>query len=166
MEGGQNFYIYLSSRENISQFPHNSPTSFTNLMKPTLSINSNYEVTLANIIYPNKIVNIKKDDPLYSIDIIVNYFNPNNRHDNKFVQIKNQYKPRVNICAKDTYDLINQINSDLTNFLKIKSVIQEKQKFIFKYKKGDSIVNYFGLDILPEVGMRSEYSLILSENLE
>ena len=162
----QNSYIYLSSRGNLKEFPTNKNNAFTNIISPSIPTQGSFEVSLANIIFPRDIILINQGDPLYKIDVVANYFNKSHPPDSTFVHgYKVSYKPQVDMISDNIYDLIKEFNNDLVDFLKRNKVLDDRQKFIFKYRRGDPVVAYHGLDIRAEIGLESEYSITLSEKL-
>ena len=66
MDTRDDFYIYLNSQFNNREFPLNSTNSFTNVIKPSLTLDGAYDVALENIIFDPDIYTIRKFDEEYT----------------------------------------------------------------------------------------------------
>ena len=139
MEKKEDIHLYLNSELNKSEFPDNSPQGFTNIIRPTLNLDSSYEVALENIIFPSDIYTVEKNNEDYSVLLKVSYIGGYSRKEEIF-----EYTPRKNIYVSSTQKAIQAINDDLLDYLVSFEVIKgEEQKFIFKYRPNASDVVYF-----------------------
>ena len=107
------FYIYMNSAFNINEYPENLATSFTNLLKPTLTHACDYEVGLVNIIFQPDYLIIQKNDKKFSIDF---QFSGETKAGYPFI-FSTYYTPQTDISASDIETLIKHINADIYSFL-------------------------------------------------
>ena len=115
MESRDDFYVYLSSKSNSNEFPLNKNNAFTNVIKPTLQFNGEFDVALENIIFDPNLILIKKMDTDFEFSIEVNFINDVG----EMKGIYNvHYKPTKNIYGNTIEDLIINLNKDMISFLK------------------------------------------------
>ena len=163
MEGRSSFYLYLTSNVNYEQFPKNCASAFTNLIRPVIPLTSEYEVSLANIIFPRKIIRIKKEDSNIKIGFTVYYHRPAEKQYHTSYELT--YTPQNDIVAQDIYDLIKCLDEDVKRFLRKYNIITKEQEFIFRYRKSDTVVSYKPLIIEPKVNLIPSYSINFSKKL-
>ena len=149
METKDDFYVYLSSIFNKNDFPYNNSNSFTNSIKPTIPLNSTYDVALENIIFDPKIPLIKKNDLDYSAHIFIKYVKQDGSEGGNGVR----YFPESHIKADNISQLIDHINNDLVLFLKRNSMISKTQNVIFTLRPFSSFILFYKL--IPETKYKS-----------
>ena len=113
MDTREDFYIHLNSQFNIREFPLNSTNSFTNVIKPSLTLDGAYDVALENIIFEPDIYTIRKFDEDYTVYISIRYTKENGSIGGYSVR----YVPMSNIKAKNVFQLVQYLNNDLLVFL-------------------------------------------------
>ena len=117
MSTSDDFYVYLKSNSNKKEFTSNKHNSFTNVVKPLLQLNDEYEVALQNIIFNPDITAIKSYDPFYKICITVQFINSNNRVGNVYDV---DYIPTQNIYGSTIEEILDGLNQNLMKYLKHK----------------------------------------------
>ena len=143
METREEFYVYLNSQFNRSDFPHNKNHSFTNVIKPSITLDSSYDVALENIIFEPSIYTIKKLDENFSLTIFFNYIKENGAKGGYSIR----YIPEADIKTDNIYQLIEHLNNDLITFLVRQKVITRKQDYIFRLKQFSSFIEFKKLDL-------------------
>ena len=130
MTTSDDFYVYLTSNSNKTEYTSNIHYSFTNNVNPSLQLNGEFVVALENIIFNDDIISINAYDKKYEIRIEVIFISKTVK--NGFGYAIN-YTPTKNIFGDNVSDIIHYLNEDLYDFLKLKNVILASQDFIFKY---------------------------------
>lgn len=138
MDTRDSVFVYLSSSFNKTQFPSNTPNGFTNLIKPTLSLDSTYDVALENIIFEPKINTIKAYDERYIVEIKISFVHENGGLSGGRVR----YIPMIDLKADNIYQLVQFLNNDLIHFLKRQRMISQKQKHVFRLRPFSTLVEF------------------------
>ena len=124
MKSRNEFYVYLSSNTNNIEFLSNKNTSFTNNIKPTLHLQDEFDVALENIIFELKIISIETVDKNYGIQLTARFTNNYGIYP---LGYKITYVPQNDIHGGTVAMLIYNLNTDLSHFLRILSVVESKQ---------------------------------------
>ena len=132
MSSTDDFYVYLTSNSNKTEYTSNIHNSFTNNVNPSLQLNGEFVVALENIIFNDDIISINANVRKYEIRIEVIFISTIPLVKNGFGYAIN-YTPTKNIFGDNVSDIIHYLNEDLYDFLKLKNVILNSQDFIFKY---------------------------------
>ena len=140
------FYIYMNSSFNINEYPENQATSFTNLLKPTLTHACDYEVGLVNIIFQPDYRIIEKNDNKFSINF---QFSGETKAGYPFT-FSVYYTPQTDISAPDIETLIKHVNSDIYSFLideRVELDVEYKNIFTYDQYKPRVVFNKIVLDV-------------------
>ena len=146
MDTRDDFYIYLSSQFNHKEFPGNSTNSFTNVIKPSLSLDSAYDVALENIIFEPDMYTIRKYDEDYGAYITVRYTKQNGSIGGYSVR----YVPMSNIKAQNVFQLVQYINNDMLLFLKAQNMVSIDQEYIFRLGQFSNFIDFKELKLAQE----------------
>ena len=119
----------MSSLACADEYPYNAVGSFTNTIKPSIHLNGRYEVGLVNVIFPNQLNAVTKNDPLFAIDFKINYFNSGRRVAGESVQ----YLPTKNISGDHVYRVIPSLESDIRSYLIKQRLLRAETENIFRY---------------------------------
>lgn len=131
------FFVYMRSSENYEEFPNNSATGFTNLIRPPLILDDEYEIALHSYYYRPSYYSIKAYDKSFFINFNVECINKDGGTLNWFSY---KYSPRRNIIGTSIPDAINLLNADLKQELIINQVIDESNEPILTYNTVENIV--------------------------
>ena len=154
------FYVYLKSSSNITEFTSNKHNSFTNVVKPSLHLNDEYEVALQNIIFTPDIIAIKAFDPTYEICFNVQFINLNKRKGSGYMV---NYIPTENIFGGNIEEILDGFNRNLIKFLKLKKVIISSQDYIFKYDRENKVIKFKELQIIETVDFTPNVEWTITE---
>ena len=143
METRDSFFVYLNSTFNKNEFPNNKFSGFTNVIKPTISLDSDYEVSIENLIFNPSLYMIPKHDRNYLIQIGISYEKEDGRRGGYTLN----YTPENFINAENIYQLISHLNNDLVSFLVRNNVIRKDQPYIFKLKESSSFIDFHELKL-------------------
>ena len=143
MEGRDDIYVYLNSSFNKNEYSSNTADGFTNVIKPTLNLDSSYEVALDNIIFDPNIYYIRKNDEKYSVKVEICYSDDRGLPKS----FAATYYPSQNFKKEELYLVIEFLNRDLITFLKKWQMIRERQKYIFRYISTSSFVHFHALGV-------------------
>ena len=124
------FFVYLTSNSNKTEYTSNIHNSFTNDVNPSLQLNGEFVVALENFIFNDDIISINAYDKKYAICIEVIFINKSCRKGGGYIV---NYTSTKNIFGYNVSDIIHHLNEDLYEYLKIEKVILSSQDFIFKY---------------------------------
>ena len=139
MEPSDDFYIYLSSEANKGEFKNNNPSSFTNIIRPTIQLQDSYDVGVENIIFSPKVKNIVKNDDRYKIDLSFLITNGDENHESL---AKFTYVPTKDIISQNLQDVVAFLNYDFKKFLLANEVIEDSFAPIFAYDYIKRIVRW------------------------
>jgi len=115
MQSEDDFYVYLSSREDANLFKENHAAAFTNKISPTRKLNGVYSVALKNIIFkPNVCKQFLNDDHTHSINFNFSFLTSTG---NLGYGIEITYYPPTVHRVEDLFTFILVINDDLREFL-------------------------------------------------
>lgn len=131
------FYIYLSSLASANDYPFNITNSFTNTMTPAINLTGSYEMGLVSALLPSDIITISKNDPLYEIEVKINYFNSGRRIAGESVK----YLPTKHIIGDHIFRVIPAFESDVRSFLIKQKILRNESDRLFFYD--DSKQNVF-----------------------
>ena len=159
METRDDIYVYLSSSFSKRDFPSNTPNAFSNVIKPSLSLDSTYDVALENIIFEPKINTITKFDERYIIEIKVSFIHQNGGR----IGGRVRYIPMIDIKADNIFELVQYLNNDLVHFLKRQKLISKHQKHVFRLKAFSTLVEFEELTF-DEKYKKTEVTWTLSEH--
>ena len=135
MEEVEDLHIFLNSRLNVNEFPLNSSNGFTNVIKPSLKLDSSYEVALENFIFEPDFYTIKQGDKKYMVHVKVTHTDA----DGGFGHYMTRYFPSKNFKAKDVFQLVYILDNDIRQFLIKQGFIKKDQGYIFRMVSHDSI---------------------------
>ena len=138
METRDDFFVHLNSKFNRKEYPTNTSNGFTNVIKPSLSLDTPYDVALENIIFDPDIFTIKKFDESYWIRIYVKYVT----EDHRMGAFSVNYIPNSYIKVENIYQLVQYFNNDLVTFLLRQKVIQDHQKYILRMRQFNNFVEF------------------------
>ena len=115
MSGDQT--IYLNSTACADIFTNNKPAKFVNKLQSPIQLNANieYEIGLVSILYPTEYYGLLADNTDYAINI----FSEIKINSKEIVTEKYSFIPNKNILAGDIRKLVQSLNKDLNNELKI-----------------------------------------------
>ena len=137
MEERDELFIYLNSSFNKVEYPLNKADGFTNVIKPSLTLNSSYDVALDNIILDANIYTVTKNDERYTFRVNVNMsFHGYRSHS------ASTYTPTKNMKAENVFQLVEYLNNDLVSHLKNVDFIEKTQKHIFKTAPNSPFVKF------------------------
>ena len=128
----ENFYVYLTSKGNTLQYNENTNSSFTNIIRPSLSLDDEFEVALVNILFKNNIIAIRKYDSDYQCIIEVKF---TDSHGTVVSGYSVKYVPQIDFIANNLDDLIKVFDKDFINFLIYHNVIEKSSDCIYKYSR-------------------------------
>ena len=135
MEGAEDLHIFLNSRFNVNEFPLNTSNGFTNVIKPSLALDSSYEVALENFIFEPDIFTIREGDKKYMVHVKVSFTDV----DGGFGHYMARYFPTKNFKAENVFQLVHILDNDITEFLIKERIIKKDQGYIFRMVSHDSI---------------------------
>ena len=139
------FYVHLYSEYNRDIFPSNTHNAFSNIVKPEIILEGEYEVGVSNIFFQPDMFNILKNDEKYSALIRVEFLN---KHDERGSGYSVLYTPTTNLSGNTTYELIREVNKDLVAFLKYQKVIPVMQNNIISYEPDKKYPSFTPLNII------------------
>ena len=132
----ENFYVYLTSNGNQVQYTENESSSFTNIIRPSLNLDDEFEVALVNILFKNDIIAVHKHDIDYHCTVEVKF---TDEHGTVVSGYSVKYTPQIDFIANNLDDLINIFDKDLITFLGYNKVIESSTTdYIFRYSKFDN----------------------------
>ena len=100
MEGVEDLHIFLNSRFNEREFPSNTSTGFTSVVKLSLALDSSYEVALENLIVEPDFYTIREGDENYMLHLTVSFTDA----DGSFRHYTTRYFPTKNIKAENVFN--------------------------------------------------------------
>ena len=109
------FFVYLISEANSRLFSTNKNSGFTNIIKPCIVLDGQYQVALENIIFDDKYVAVKKDDSKFSIKLKITEFSSDWKK--TYVKI-HEYTPSSDFIAKTEFDVIACLNYELLQMVR------------------------------------------------
>ena len=142
--GDDSIYVYLSNLGNKIEYPKNTASSFTNLIKPPLRLSEDYSVGLKNIFFKQEFYSVKYNDSAYSIRISIVYREGGNTKGGESVK----YTPTTSFTSNDINHLVASINNDLRTFLVKNRFISPTQGAIFFVHQMSGFVIFDNLLIL------------------
>lgn len=98
-------------------------------MTPSIHLPGSWEVGLVNILFPDQINAITKNDPLYKIHFKIIYFNSGKRIGGESVT----YLPTVNISGDHVYRVIPALESDVRSYLVAQKLLINDSDVLFHY---------------------------------
>ena len=137
----------MNSQFNHREFPYNTSNSFTNVIKPSITLDGLYDVALENIIFEPDIYTIKKFDEDYSAYISIRYMKENGSLGGYSVR----YIPMSNIKANNIFQLVQHLNNDIMTFLTRQEIINKNQEYIFRLRQFSNFI------IFKELSLQKEY---------
>ena len=164
MSTSDDFYVYLTSNSNKTEYTSNIHNSFTNNVNPSLQLNGEFVVALENIIFNDDIISINAYDPKYEIRIEVIFINTSVLDIQGFGYAIN-YSPTKNIFGENVSDIIHYLNEDLYDFLKTKRVIHSSQEFIFKYDEKNKKLIFNEIKVVHTEGFKSIVKWKISDHI-
>ena len=162
MSTSDDFYVYLTSNSNKTEYTSNIHNSFTNNVNPSLQLNGEFVVALENIIFNDDIIAINADDDIYRIRIEVIFISTTVK--NGFGYAIN-YTPTKNIFGDNVSDIIHHLNEDLYDFLKKNRVIHSSQKFIFKFDEKNKKLIFNEIKTVETEGFSSILKWNISDHI-
>lgn len=160
----EEFYVYLSSLGSAIEHSNNTPSRFTNEMRPPITLSGNWSVGLQNIICDKNLNNIyvEKESSDYEISFVAQKKLYSEDNVKKFREGKDityaiasvksiKYTPTYNIYADNISDLIVKLEKDFRTLLYNESIINSTDLSIFEYSaiKDRIIINNLG-DLFEE----------------
>ena len=113
MEGAEDLHIFLNSRFNVNEFPLNTSNEFTNVIKPSLKLDSSYEVALENFIFEPDIYTIREGDEKYMVHLTVSFTGA----DWVFGHYTTRYFLFKNFKSENIFQIVHILDNDITTFL-------------------------------------------------
>ena len=98
----------------------NKADGFTNVIKPSLTFDSSYDVVLDNIILDANIYTVTKNDKRYTFRFNVNMVFKGYRSHSA-----STYTPTEIIKAENKFQLVEYLNNDLVSSLKMAKFIEK-----------------------------------------
>lgn len=149
---GDGFYIYLNSKSNIKEYRDNTPSSFTNIIKPSIHLTDEYQVALENIIFPSNLIKICKNDETYFIKLMVEFHNNLERETPNAIL---KYIPSIDFHQNNINDIITEVNLDFYEQLAKNEIfneilplhIDEFPQPIFMYDKKRDKVSFYPIPL-------------------
>ena len=138
METRDDIYVYLSSSFSKRDFLSSTPKTFSNVIKPSLSLDSTHDVALKNILFQPKLNTITKFDEHYIIEIKVSFIHQNGGLSGGRVR----YIPMIDIKADNILQLVQYLNNDLVHFLKRQKMISKHKKNVFRLRAFSTLVEF------------------------
>ena len=140
MEAEDDFYIYLNSSNNKSEFKNNSNVNFTNIIRPNIKLDGDYVVGLQDIIFKPVFHAAKAGDPEYNM---VTYFRFYDKSNERLGHASMKYKPTYDIEADNISDFIKKFDRDYVNALKFHQIIDNGAALeMFTYDSINKLVNF------------------------
>lgn len=124
------FFVYLNSQENPNEYPTNTPSSFSNKIRPVIELKDDYEVALHSYYFPPRYYHIKGHDKRYYIRIFVKCFDENNISQSAF---RYDYIPGSNITGDDLSQCIKAFDKDFKAELTVNQVIDFPDDQLISY---------------------------------
>lgn len=113
-----NFYVHIVSAHS-KEFIDNKNNKFTTIIKPSLLLGGDYQVSIENVLFREKFIVIKKNDPNYWIRLSVQELS------NESEIIYNEifvYKPSSDFTAESVEDIISRLNYDLLQMVQLNAI--------------------------------------------
>ena len=125
--------LYLTSTGNLNIFPRNRSTNFVNRLSTPIVLESNteYEVGLVSILYPDRYYGILGNNEKYSITVFTKQDNVGE------TSIKVLFQNHI--LAGDIENMVKIANSCLTNYLK--AFFGRNYSYLFNLKKKKEFFN-------------------------
>lgn len=139
MEGEEDFFIYLNSEFDRTEYKNNSVSGFTNIIRRNLNLNGRYEVGLRNVIFNPDFYVVKKNDREFGINV---GFHFNNKEDEYVGGIEVDYTPTYNVKANIIDEFIRKIDRDFVSVLKKSKIIDLSDHRIFTYDLNDKVIEF------------------------
>ena len=136
MEVAEDLHIFLNSRLNVNEFPLNTCNGFTNVIKPSLALDSSYEVALENFIFDPDFYTIRQGDEKYMVNVKITHKDAAG----VFGHYMARYYPTKNFKAETVFQLVYILDNDIREFLIKQGFIKKDQGYIFRMVSRDSIV--------------------------
>jgi len=118
MDDAEDFYLYLSSRENLDLFNHNHADGFTNVIKPSRKLAGNFSVAVKNLIFEkdfhHQFLNQNKQ---HVIEFELSYYTVLNGEMYYTGNKRLMYFPPTFYVVKDPQVFITSVNTDLCKFV-------------------------------------------------
>jgi len=118
MDDTEDFYLYLSSRENLDLFNHNNAAGFTNVISPSRKLGGNFSVAVKNVIFEKdfhqQFLNHNKQ---HVIEFELSYYTVLNGDMYYTGNKRLMYFPPTFYVVKDPQLFITSVNSDLCKFV-------------------------------------------------
>ena len=148
MEAEDDFYIYLNSSNNKSEFKNNSNVNFTNIIQPNIKLDGDYVVGLQDIIFNPVFHAAKLGDQEYKI---VTYFRFYDKSNERAGHASMDYTPTYDIEANNISEFIKKIDRDYVNALKIHKIIDNRDALeMFSYDSNNKLVNFKRMDVTED----------------
>lgn len=140
MEAEDEFYIYLDSSNNKSEFKNNSNVNFTNIIQPNIKLDGDYVVGLQDIIF-NPVFHVAKyRDQEYKITTYFRFYDKSNE---RLGYTSMEYTPSYDIEADNISEFIKKIDRDYVNTLKLYKIIDNGAALeMFSYDSNNKLVNF------------------------
>ena len=135
MEVAEDLHIFLNSRLNVNEFPLNTCNGFTNVIKPSLSLDSSYEVALENFIFDPDFYTIRQGDEKYMVNVKITHKDAAG----VFGHYMARYYPTKNFKAETVFQLVYILDNDIREYLIKQGFIKKDQAYIFRMVSHDSI---------------------------
>ena len=139
------FYIHLYSDFNVAEYPQNRHNSFTNIIKPEITLDGDFEVGISNIIFQPNLYTIKKGDKAFGMWINVQFGTRELMGLHGFTV---KYVPTTDLSADNIHTLLKEIDKDLVSFLHRQSVIEKYQTSIIKYRRSLKFPTFEPLNLI------------------
>ena len=165
------FYVYLNSKSNLKEFRDNTPSCFTNIIKPTIHLTDEYQVALENIIFPSNLIKIRKNDERYFIKLKIEFVDSKGRGTPNAIL---NYIPSIDISQNNISDIISELNIDFYNQLIKNKIfneiialqIVEFPQPIFMYDKVRDKITFYPIPLAMEASRVSrKITWEFSENM-
>ena len=114
----ENFYVHILSGES-KEFIDNKNWKFTTTVKPGLILGNDYQVSIENVLFREKFVVIKKNDPDYRIHLNVQEISQESEITFSEIFV---YKPATEFTAERVEDVISRLNYDLLQMLQSNAI--------------------------------------------